>query len=107
MNVEIQQRACEYLQFFDKKWDDDRHGIFEPMPVKGDRESKALFGEGQADRPDFDDEQDDGDLGVKTSSQTKTEIGKTETGGMGNLIGIDDLLGGLGTSTTSSKLPST
>jgi hypothetical protein len=55
MNVEIQQRACEYLQLFDKKWDDERHGIFEPIPIKGDLEGKGLF-ESHADRPDFDDD---------------------------------------------------
>lgn len=54
MNVEIQQRACEYIQIFDKKWDDDRHGIFEPIPFKGD-ENK--FFESTTDRPDFDEEE--------------------------------------------------
>jgi hypothetical protein len=36
MNVEIQQRACEFLKLFDSKWDEDRVGIFEPIPFKGD-----------------------------------------------------------------------
>jgi hypothetical protein len=36
MNVEIQQRACEFLQLFDSKWDEERAGIFDPMPFKGD-----------------------------------------------------------------------
>jgi len=36
INVEIQQRACEFLQILDKKWDNERTGIFEPMPFKGD-----------------------------------------------------------------------
>jgi hypothetical protein len=40
---------------FDKKWDDERHGIFEPIPIKGDLEGKGLF-ESHADRPDFDDD---------------------------------------------------
>lgn len=35
-NIEIQQRACEYLQIFEKQWDDERNGIFEPIPFKGD-----------------------------------------------------------------------
>jgi len=52
MNVEIQQRACEYLQLFDKKWDEERQGIFEPIPIKGDLESKTVFE--TKDRPDFD-----------------------------------------------------
>ena len=41
MNVEIQQRACEYLQLLDKKWDEERHGIFEPIPIKSEIESKG------------------------------------------------------------------
>ena len=36
MNIEIQQRACEFLQILDPKWDSERNGIFEPMPFKGD-----------------------------------------------------------------------
>lgn len=52
MNVEIQQRACEYLQLFEKKWDEERLGIFEPIPIKGDLESKTVFE--TKDRPDFD-----------------------------------------------------
>jgi AP-1 complex subunit gamma-1 len=35
-NVEIQQRACEYLEIFKDQWDNDRTGIFEPIPFKGD-----------------------------------------------------------------------
>ena len=35
-NIEIQQRACEYLKLFEKQWDDERNGIFEPIPFKGD-----------------------------------------------------------------------
>ena len=30
-NVEIQQRACEYLEFLDEKWNEERAGIFEPI----------------------------------------------------------------------------
>jgi hypothetical protein len=36
MNVEIQQRACEFLKLFDTNWDAERVGIFEPIPFKGD-----------------------------------------------------------------------
>ena len=31
--IEIQQRACEFLELLDDKWDDHRLGIFEPMPL--------------------------------------------------------------------------
>ena len=30
-NVEIQQRACEYLQILDSEWDSERQNIFEPI----------------------------------------------------------------------------
>ena len=36
LNVEIQQRACEFLHILEPKWDAERNGIFEPMPFKGD-----------------------------------------------------------------------
>jgi hypothetical protein len=55
MNVEIQQRACEYLQLFDKKWDEERLGIFEPIPIKGDLEGRGALFDGAHDRPDYDD----------------------------------------------------
>ena len=35
-NIEIQQRACEYLKIFDDQWNEERLGIFEPIPFKGD-----------------------------------------------------------------------
>jgi len=36
MNVEIQQRACEFKQILAAAWDSERPTIFEPMPFKGD-----------------------------------------------------------------------
>mmetsp|Transcript_16317 Transcript_16317/g.27584 ORF Transcript_16317/g.27584 Transcript_16317/m.27584 type:complete len:117 (-) Transcript_16317:869-1219(-) len=36
MNVEIQQRACEFQQILDSQWDAERGTIFEPMHFKGD-----------------------------------------------------------------------
>ena len=36
MNIEIQQRACEFLIILQDQWDSERNGIFEPMPFKGD-----------------------------------------------------------------------
>ena len=36
MNVEIQQRACEFLIILSDNWSSERNGIFEPMPFKGD-----------------------------------------------------------------------
>ena len=77
MNVEIQQRACEYLQLLDKKWDDERHGIFEPIPIKSELESKGRLFDAQEDRPDFDDKEGDEDSLPKltaTSPKEKTKI---------------------------------
>ena len=34
-NVEIQQRACEYIQILTNEWDDERGGIFEPILFQG------------------------------------------------------------------------
>ena len=34
-NVEIQQRACEYLQILDSAWDSERQNIFEPILFQG------------------------------------------------------------------------
>lgn len=54
-NVEIQQRACEYIQLFDPKWDPHRLGIFEPMPFKGnenmleDYSNRAALGQDDED----------------------------------------------------------
>eukprot|EP00347_Sterkiella_histriomuscorum_P007654 403348089 len=52
MNVEIQQRACEFLQLFDSKWDTERVGIFEPIPFKGDENMTV----DATNRPIFDDD---------------------------------------------------
>jgi len=35
-NVEIQQRACEYIKIFEDQWDEERKGIFDAIPFKGD-----------------------------------------------------------------------
>ncbi len=71
MNVEIQQRACEYLQLLDKKWDDERHGIFEPIPIKSDLESKGRLYDVHDDRPDFEEGDGDEDPLPKPVSVTK------------------------------------
>ena len=110
MNVEIQQRACEYLQLFDKKWDDERHGIFEPIPIKGDLESRALF-EGTADRPDFDENDQDDDSAPVVNGAGKKEEKKQATQlkpkpqvetVQPNMIDLDSLLGGFGGGAPSS-----
>lgn len=52
------------MQLFDKKWDDERHGIFEPIPIKSDLESKGRLYDVGADRPDFDEEADGDNEGI-------------------------------------------
>ena len=116
MNVEIQQRACEYLQLLDKKWDDERMGIFEPIPIKSDLESKGRLFEAQEDRPDFDDNEGDEDSLPKPASggaigqitSKPSTITPVSAGGSGpannnngNIIDLDDLLGGFGSKTTT------
>ena len=48
------------MQLFDSKWDDDRHGIFEPIPFKGDE--NKLYDD--KDRPELDEEEGDKGLFV-------------------------------------------
>ena len=109
MNVEIQQRACEYLQLFDKKWDEERQGIFEPIPIKGDLESKTVFE--TKDRPDFDenDQDDDSSIPIQASSSSKKEESKVTAGtsaqSQAPMIDLDSLLGGLGGSGTQPQQP--
>ena len=101
MNVEIQQRACEYLQLFDKKWDDERHGIFEPIPIKSDLESKGRLYDAQEDRPDADGDEDEDETGIPRLSASTTNTVKTvppagtSASNGGNMIDLDDLLGGI------------
>lgn len=55
IKIEIQQRACEYLQLFDPEWDNHRLGIFEPMPFSGtenmtvDANNRAVDDDGDDD----------------------------------------------------------
>jgi hypothetical protein len=59
------------LQLFDKKWDDERHGIFEPIPIKSDLESKGRLYDAQEDRPDVDGEDDEEENGIPRIGSTK------------------------------------
>jgi hypothetical protein len=52
------------LQLFDKKWDDERHGIFEPIPIKSDLESKGRLYDAHEDRPDADGDEDEEESGI-------------------------------------------
>jgi len=47
MNVEIQQRACEFMQIFERQWDGQREGIFDAIPFK-DEENWTVDVKGRA-----------------------------------------------------------
>lgn len=90
------------MQLFDKKWDDERHGIFEPVPVKGDLESKGRLYDAQEDRPDADGDDDEEDSGIPRvevsqngASAIITSVAPSANINSGNMIDLDDLLGGL------------
>jgi hypothetical protein len=84
---------------FDKKWDDERHGIFEPIPIKSDLESKGRLYDAQEDRPDADGEDDEDDSGIpRVETGASSSIPSVAPSGNineGKMIDLDDLLGGL------------
>lgn len=58
-NVEIQQRACEYLKIFNADWDEEREMIFEAVPQQDEDSSAMTFDNDAKDRKIFDDEDDE------------------------------------------------
>lgn len=66
-NVEIQQRACEYLKIFNSDWDEEREMIFEAVPQQDEDNAAMTFDNDAKDRKVFDD--DDDDLVQKKSSK--------------------------------------
>jgi hypothetical protein len=104
MNVEIQQRACEFLQIFDQQWEDSDRAdkIFDPIPFKGD-ENMLVDATGRAIM-----DEEDGDLLVsrdqeikekEQSKQQKQKMQKEEQE-QNNILDLDDLLDGGYTNTT-------
>ena len=92
MNVEIQQRACEFIIILSDGWANERNGIFEPMPFKGDE--NMTFD--ATDRAALDADEGDGQLligfGDAPSAPAKaTTQAQPEAGG---LLDMGDLLGG-------------
>ncbi len=75
MNVEIQQRACEFIQLFENNWDQEREGIFEPIPFKGDENMLV----DATDRPIFDDEDGEKDLFINPDSASQDQKKARET----------------------------
>lgn len=58
MNIEIQQRACEFLKLSESKWDGERNALYEPIPFKGDEGMTVDMG----NRAVLDDEEGEGQL---------------------------------------------
>lgn len=91
MNVEIQQRACEFLIILGDSWTNERNGIFEPMPFKGDE--NMTFD--ATDRAALDADEGDnqllmfGDAPTSSAPATKTEQPAAD----GGLLDMDMMLG--------------
>ena len=99
MNVEIQQRACEFLQIFDQQWDDgDRADkIFDPIPFKGD-ENMLVDATGRATM-DPDEPEDllvsrDHEIKEKEQSNQQKQKMQKEQQEQNNILDLDDLLDG-------------
>lgn len=86
MNVEIQQRACEFLQILEPAWDVERSTIFEPMPFKGDENMLV----DARDRAALDADEGDNQLLMGFDSQPTTSTANN-TGG---LLELDMMFGG-------------
>mmetsp|Transcript_12698 Transcript_12698/g.12537 ORF Transcript_12698/g.12537 Transcript_12698/m.12537 type:complete len:191 (+) Transcript_12698:1632-2204(+) len=94
MNVEIQQRACEFLQIFDQEWDEEEK-IFDPIPFKGD-ENMLVDATGRAII-----DEEEGDLLVSRdeekqqkakNAEKKKKMKKEEEQEEKNIIDLDEML---------------
>ncbi len=99
MNVEIQQRACEFLQIFDQQWDDADKAdkIFDPIPFKGD-ENMLVDATGRAIM-DPDEPEDllvsrDHEIKEKEQSNQQKQKMQKEQQEQNNILDLDDLLDG-------------
>jgi hypothetical protein len=96
VNVEIQQRACEFMHILDTKWDVERNGIFEPMPFKGDENMLV----DAKDRMALDEDEGDNQLLMGFDTTTTNKAGTNEANGGGLM---DMMMGG--PTTTQSAAP--
>lgn len=95
------------MQLFDSKWDDERVGIFEPIPFKGDENMTV----DATNRPIFDDDDTDAtDNHGSASYNNKSNAPSAANGnanktnstvGNDNMIDLDSILSG-GTTHTSA-----
>lgn len=90
MNVEIQQRACEFLLILQPVWDNERSTIFEPMPFKGDENMLV----DAKDRAALDADEGANQLLFGFDSSPAPTTTAPATGGGGGLLDLDLMLGG-------------
>jgi hypothetical protein len=92
-NIEIQQRACEFLAILSEGWKDLRVSIFEPMPFKGDENMLVDAKDRAALDADEGDDQllmgfGDDNAGSKATGNTNAPADG------GGLLDLDMMLGG-------------
>lgn len=95
-NVEIQQRACEYLQILTDQWTTERNGIFEPILFQG---TENMLVENAGSRAIGQDEADEED--IKPAATRKPDpLSGGLGGGLSNPVSaspafdLDSMLGG-------------
>jgi len=104
-NVEIQQRACEYLEIFKEQWNEERSQIFEPILFRGhenmlvDQTQRAV--------------QDDDDAVNEPVAQAKPAANDLDMFGGSSepqtaaatpaMIDLDDMLGGVSSTPAATQ----
>lgn len=90
-NIEIQQRACEFMKLIDSSWDQHRLGIFEPMPFTGDENmlvdatERAVNEEGEGGDDDLSHITKEAKSSLEASKQNEVEEDP-----LGDIFGIND-----------------
>lgn len=86
-SVEIQQRACEFLELFDETWDEHRLGIFDAMPFQGD-ENTLVDNAGRAVRDEGEGDEDDLTHINKQDTQLKAQPSADDDDPLGDIFGV-------------------
>jgi AP-1 complex subunit gamma-1 len=97
MNIEIQQRACEFQHVLGSGFDAERATIFEPMPFKGDENMLV----DAKNRKTLDDDDNGDNLLMGIGGGSSSTPGMT-SGDVGGLLDLDLMLGG---PTTTEQQP--
>jgi len=98
LNVDLQQRACEFLELLERDWDASRAGILDRMPVPendiGSGDSRAI-----------------GDASIDevhpSAGRSSAPVGGGGGGGGGDLLDLNDLLDGPSSSPSPAAAPIT